>query len=84
MEQQIDNGNKISAKVMAIPKLPTIQPAKIVNYKSQLISKGLFSFFNSPKKRTKNYCPSRLGQKLTFSSSFLGELKTLKFPFEIN
>ena len=25
-----------------------------------------------------------VGQKLTFSSSFLGELKTLKFPFEIN
>jgi hypothetical protein len=52
--------------------------------KGQLISKGLFVFFNSPKKRTKNFCPSRLGQKLTFSSSFLGELKTLKFPFEIN
>ena len=32
MEQQIDNGSKIRAKVMAIPKLPTIQPARIVNY----------------------------------------------------
>ena len=52
--------------------------------KGQLISKGLFGFFNSPKKRTTIFCPSRLGQKLTFSSSFLGELKTLKFPFEIN
>jgi hypothetical protein len=31
--------------------------------KGQLISKGLFGFFNSPKKRTKNFCPSRLGQK---------------------
>ena len=52
--------------------------------KGQLISKGLFVFFNSPKKRMKNFCPSRQGQKMTFSSSFLGELKTIKFPFEIN
>ena len=42
-----------------------------VQDKGQLISKGLFGFFNSPKKRTKTFCPSRLGQKLTFSSSFL-------------
>ena len=52
--------------------------------KGQLISKGHFGFFNSPKKRTKNFCPSRLVQKLTFSSLILGKLKTLKFPFEIN
>ena len=35
----------------------------------------------------KHFCPSRLGQigqKLTFSSSFLGKFKTLKFPLEIN
>ena len=32
--------------------------------KGQLISKGHFVFFNSPKKQTKNFCPSRLGQKL--------------------
>ena len=38
--------------------------------KGQLISKGHFGFFNSPKKRTKNFCPSRLGQKFEFSSSF--------------
>ena len=37
--------------------------------RGQLILKGLFGFFNSPKKRTKNFCPGRLGQKLTFSSS---------------
>ena len=52
--------------------------------KGQIISKGLLGFFNSPKKRTNFFCPSRVGQKLTFSSSFLGELKTIKFPFEIN
>ena len=40
--------------------------------KGQLISKGLFGFFNSPKKRTKKFCPSRLGQKSKFSSSFFG------------
>jgi hypothetical protein len=51
--------------------------------KGQLISKALFSFFNSSKKQTKNFCPSRLGQKLRFSSLFLEELKTPKFPFEI-
>ena len=53
-------------------------------HKGQLISKGLFGFFNSPQKWTKNFCPSRLGQKLTCLSSFLGELKTLKFLFKIN
>jgi hypothetical protein len=36
--------------------------------KGPLISKGLFGFFNSSKKGTKNFCPSSLGQKLTFSS----------------
>ena len=51
---------------------------------SQLISKGLFGVFHSPKKRTKNVCPSsRLGQKFKFSS-FWGELKALKKHFEIN
>ena len=56
----------------------------MLNDKGQLISKVLFGVFNSPKKRTKNVCPSRLGQKFEFSSSFLGELKTLKRHFEIN
>ena len=27
-------------------------------FKGRLISKGLFGFFDSPKKRTKNFCPS--------------------------
>ena len=42
------------------------------------------SLFNSSKKRSKNFCPSRLGQKYEFSSSFLEELKTQKRHFEIN
>ena len=42
--------------------------------KGQLISKGLLDFFNSSKKRTKKFCPSRVGQKLTFSSSFFGRI----------
>ena len=58
---------------------------KILHLKGQLISKGLFGFFNSPKKRTKNFCPSRLGLKIyIFKFIFFGELKALKFPFEIN
>ena len=47
--------------------------------KGQLISKGLF--LNSPKKRTKNFCPSRLGQKLIFSSSFFGRIEDTKISF---
>ena len=43
--------------------------------KGQLISKGLFGVFNSPKKRTKNVCPSRLGQKFKLSSSFFGRIE---------
>ena len=50
--------------------------------KGLLISKGLFGFFNSPKKRTKNICPSRLGQKLTFSSSFFGRIEDTKISFQ--
>ena len=36
--------------------------------KGQLIWKAFFGFFNSSKKQTKHFCPSRLGQKLKFSS----------------
>ena len=54
--------------------------------KGQLISKGNFCVFNSdsPKNQLENvnFCPSLLGQK--FSVRFLGELKKLKIPFEIN
>ena len=47
--------------------------------KGQLISKGHFGFFNSPKKQTKIFCPSRLGKKFDFQVRFLGERH-----FEIN
>ena len=49
--------------------------------KGHLISKRLFVFFNSPKKWTKNFCPSRLGQKLTFSSSIFGRIEDIKISF---
>ena len=45
--------------------------------KGQLISERLFGFYNSPKKRTKNVCPSRLGQKLTF----FGRIEDTKISF---
>ena len=46
--------------------------------KGQLISKGNFSVFNSPKNELENvnFCPSLLGQ--TFFVRFLGELKKPK------
>ena len=49
--------------------------------KGQLISKGHFGFFNSPKKRTKNFCPSRLGQNFEFSRSFFGRIGDTKKMF---
>ena len=42
-----------------------------------------FGVFNSSKKRTKNFCPS-IGQKSNFQVCFLEELKTPKYPFEID
>ena len=51
--------------------------------KGQLISKGLFGGYNSPKKRTKNVCPIRLGPKFEFSSSFFF-LRIEIWNFEIN
>ena len=43
-----------------------ILPKKNSLSKGQLIWKGLFGVFNSPKERTKNVYPSRLGQKFVF------------------
>ena len=45
--------------------------------KGQLRSKGLLGFFNSSKKQTKNFCPSRLGPKLKFSSSSIERIEDL-------
>ena len=52
--------------------------------KGQLISKGNFSVFNSPKNELENvnFCASLLEQN--FFVRFLGELKKPKSPFEIN
>ena len=55
--------------------------SKKFHTKDQLISKGRFGFFNSPKKRTKNFSPSRLGQKFEFSSSFFGRIGDTKKTF---
>jgi len=57
-----------------------INNGKLNITKGQLISKGLFGFFNSSKKRTKNFCP-RLGQKLKFLSSFFGRIEDIKISF---
>ena len=49
--------------------------------KGQLISKCLFGVFNSSKQQPKNFCPSRLGQKLEFSSLFFGKIEDAKMSF---
>ena len=53
----------------------------VVVFSSQLISNENSGFFNSSKKRTKNLCPSRLGQKFEFSSSFFGRIEDTKKTF---
>ena len=40
-----------------------------------------FGVFNSSNKRTKNFCPSRLGQKLKFLGSFFGRIEDTKMSF---
>ena len=57
---------------------PAANQKYAVTTKGQLISKGIFGFFNSPKKRTKNFW---LGQKLTFSSLFFGRIEDTKISF---
>ena len=52
-----------------------------VHTKGHLISKELFCFFNSSKRRTKNFCPNRLGQKFKFSSSFFGRIEDTRISF---
>ena len=49
--------------------------------KGKLISKGIFGIFNSSKKQTKNFCHSRQGQKLRFSSSLFGRIEDTKTSF---
>ena len=52
--------------------------------KGQLISKGNFGFFNSPKKHTKISAPGDQETNLSFQVCFFGELETTKRHFEIN
>ena len=56
--------------------------------KGQLISEWNFGEFKSSKKWTfflRDFCPSLIGQKsFKIKVCFLGDLKTPKFPFEIN
>ena len=45
--------------------------------------KRTFCFvFNFPKEGMKNFCPRRLGQKLTFSSLFFGRIEGTKISFQ--
>ena len=62
-------------------KLTSIVLYQDVVAKGQLILKGLFGFFNSSKKRTKSFCPSRLGQKFEFSSLFFGRIEDTQISF---
>ena len=59
-----------------------IHPIFTRSFKGQLISKGNFSVFNSPKKQTwnVNFCPSLLGKKFLVH---FGRIEK-KSPFEIN
>ena len=52
-----------------------------VNPKGQIILKCLFGVLNSSKKRSKNFCPRKLGQKVEFSSSFFGRIEDIKKTF---
>ena len=45
---------------------PKVHRTKERATKGQLVSEGLFVFFKLSQKTNKNFCPSRLGQKLTF------------------
>ena len=54
---------------------------KCCSAKGQLISEGHLGIFNSSKKRTKNFNPSRLGQKLKFSSLVFGRIEDTKESF---
>ena len=63
------------------PSHPRILMTSYKFAKGQLISKGHFGFFNSPIKRTKIFCSTRLGQKFEFSISFLGRIGDTKKTF---
>ena len=62
-------------------KITAIVALNSISLKSQLILRGFFGSLNSPKKQTKNFFPSKLEQKLTFSSYFLGRIEDTKISF---
>ena len=74
-ESAMDSEEVGNPLIVLSPSLPKLS-------KGQLISKGLFGFFNSSKKRTKKFCPSRLGQKFKFLSSFFGRIEDTKISFQ--
>jgi hypothetical protein len=49
--------------------------------KGQIISEENFRASNSSEKRTKNFCPSRLGQNCEFSSLAFGRIEDTKISF---
>ena len=73
-EESMDWWTKYFASVDAMIEVIRTRSLFLAADKGQLISKGHFGFFNSPKKRTKKFCPSRLGQKFEFSSLFFGRI----------
>ena len=48
------------------------------NERKQVDLRYILSLFNSSKKRTKNFCPSKPVQKFEFSSSFFGRIEDTK------
>ena len=61
--------------------LTTYYSDKNTKSKSQLLSKEHF-FSILPKKRTENFCPSKLGLKIEVSSSFFGRIEDTKNTFQ--
>jgi hypothetical protein len=78
-------GKYVGKQLLDINKFPQLKVGfrryRKQMIKGQLISKGLFVLSILPKKRTKNFCLSRLGQKLTFSSLFFGRIEDTKISF---
>ena len=70
-------------KIKACTLLFDINCINESEYLVKLISKGLYWDFNSSKKRTKNFCSSRLEEKLKFSSSFFGRVEDYKKKFRL-
>ena len=56
-----DPPNTVMSPLSTWPRTPIPHLQQFSLVKGQSISKSLFGFFNSSKKWTKNFCPSRLG-----------------------